>query len=391
MHINRVFLMIIDSFGIGALPDAADYGDAGSDTFASVRRSKNLNIPNMQGMGLYNIDGIAQPGAVSSPTGCFARLAQTSKGKDTIIGHWEIAGVISENPLPTYPDGFPPDVVAALEDAWGRKSLCNKPYSGTEVIAEYGKQHMKTGALILYTSADSVLQIAAHEEVVPLDELYAACEKARAIMQGKNAVGRIIARPFTGKPGSFTRTANRHDYSLPPPVDTMLDNLAGSGYETIGIGKIEDIFAGRGISRSYPTKGNADAIDKTISIIDREYSGIAFVNLVDFDMLYGHRRNVDGYAAALSEFDKRLGEEILPRLRGGDILILTADHGCDPGAPGTDHTREYVPLLVYGPALKKGINLGTRRSFADIAATVQEIFNLKQITGGESFLGEIML
>jgi len=385
---NRVFIIVLDSLGIGALPDAAEYGDEGSNTLAAVATSQKLNIPNLRRLGLYNIDGVDLQPKEPAPTGSFSRLGQLSKGKDTTVGHWEIAGLVSQWPLQTYPNGFPPEVIRALEEAWGRKILCNKPYSGTQVINDYGPEHLETGALIVYTSADSVLQIAAHEEKIPLEELYKYCRIAREIMQGEHGVGRIIARPFIGKAGSFTRTANRHDYSLEPPSITMLDVLLEAGLDVIGIGKIEDIFAGKGVSESHPIKSNNDGMEKLSEMVKRDFKGLCFANLVDFDMLYGHRNDIDGYANALTEFDIWLGD-FLPKLGSGDLLMLTADHGCDPSTPSTDHSREYVPLLIYSPNIKKGVDLGTRSSFADIAATTQEIFAIPKRTQGQSFLKEI--
>ena len=382
---NRTFIIVLDSLGIGALPDADEYGDAGCNTLASLYGSPKLHIPTLQDLGLYNIDGMAGQSKQPCPEASFARLAQQGKGKDTTVGHWEIAGVISQQPLPTYPNGFPPHVLQALEAGWGRKILCNKPYSGTQVIDEFGAEHMRTGALIVYTSADSVLQIAAHEEIVPIGQLYEYCRIAREVMQGKDGVGRIIARPFVGKAGSFTRTTNRHDYALPPPAPTLLDILRGQGLDVISIGKIEDIFAGKGVSESFPTKGNPHGMQMITEIAKRDFTGLCFANLVDFDMVYGHRNDVDGYANALSEFDAWLSG-FLPGLREGDMLMITADHGCDPAFPGTDHTREYTPLLVCGNELKKGVNMGTRGSFADIAATVLQAHNAPAQTAGESFL-----
>jgi len=385
---SRIFLIVLDSLGVGALPDADEYGDAGSNTLAGVFASGKLSIPTMQGLGLYNIDGVELMPKERGPTGCFARLAQKSKGKDTTTGHWELAGIVSDQPMPTYPNGFPADVVAALEKAWGRKMICNKPYSGTEVIADYGPRHMETGELIVYTSADSVLQIAAHEEIVPIGQLYEYCRQAREIMSGEHSVGRIIARPFVGESGSFTRTANRHDYSLLPPAPTMLDILRQKGLEVIGVGKIGDIFAGQGLSESHPTKSNKQGMQTLTQMAGRDFSGLCFVNLVDFDTLFGHRNDVDGYAGALNEFDAWL-EAFIPQLRPGDMVMLTADHGCDPSFPGTDHTREYVPMIAFGPSLRKGVNLGTRPTFADIAATVQDFFDIPISTAGQSFLLDI--
>ncbi|MCL2579896.1 MAG: phosphopentomutase [Oscillospiraceae bacterium] len=385
---KRVFLIVLDSFGIGALPDAADYGDAGCNTLASVFQSGKLKIPTMQGLGLYNMDGVEAGEKTEHPAGAFARLAEQSKGKDTTIGHWEIAGIISPRPLPTYPNGFPPEIVAALEGVWGRKLLCNKPYSGTQVIADYGVEHLKTGGLITYTSADSVLQIAAHEELIPPAKLYEYCKMAREVMTGEHEIGRIIARPFVGEVGSFARTANRHDYSLAPPAQTVMDALVKSGREVIAVGKIGDIFAGRGVSESTPTKSNRDGMARTDEMADRDFDGLCFVNLVDFDMVFGHRNDIGGYAAALNDFDSWLAG-FIPRLRADDLCLITADHGCDPGFPGTDHTREYVPMIAVGPGVKQGTNLGTRASFSDIAATIEEAFGLPKNVAGASFLREI--
>jgi len=385
---KRLFLLVLDSLGIGELPDAADYGDKGSNTLASICRSEQLAAPCLRGLGLYNIDGVTCAQPVEQPGACFARLAEQSRGKDTTTGHWEIAGVISPEAMPTYPDGFPPEIIGQLEQRSGRRILCNKPYSGTRVIEDYGARQMESGALIVYTSADSVLQIAAHEEVIPLEELYRICAAAREIMQGEHGVGRIIARPFAGRPGSFARTRNRHDYSLPPPADTMCDLLAAKGLEVIGVGKIGDIFAGRGITGSYATRSNTDGMERTIALAKEGFNGLCFVNLVDFDMLYGHRNDVDGYAAALTEFDRQL-VTLLAMLGSNDAVIITADHGCDPATPSTDHSREYVPMLIAGERLRQGINLGTRGTFADIAATVQDYFGLPVKTSGQSFLPNV--
>lgn len=381
---KRVFLIVLDSFGIGELPDAAEYGDAGSNTLASVRRSPKLHIPNLQALGLYNITGVEGP-KVALPSGAFGRMAEQSKGKDTTIGHWEIAGIISSQPMPTYPNGFPPEVVEALEQATGRGVLCNLPYSGTQVIADFGQEHLETGKLILYTSADSVMQIAAHEQLIPPAELYDICRKARKIMTGRHGVGRIIARPFVGEYPHFVRTANRHDFSLEPTGPTMMEALVEQGYDVIGVGKIHDIFAGVGIKESTGVnRNNADGMEKTLALARRDFTGLCFVNLVDFDMVYGHRNDVDGYAQALTEFDRQLGE-LLQELGPRDLLMITADHGCDPATPSTDHSREYVPLLVTGEGIRNGVDLGTRATFADIAATVQDIFGVPIRTAGESF------
>ena len=386
---RRVFLIVLDSYGIGELPDAAEFGDAGCNTLRSIVSSKEYATPLMQKMGLGNIDGVDCLEKTKEPMASYGRLAETSKGKDTTIGHWEIAGVISERPLPTYPEGFPQDVLDEFSHLTGRGVLCNKPYSGTEVIKEYGEEHLKTGKLIVYTSADSVFQIAAHEELVPVEELYRYCEIARELLQGEHSVGRVIARPFVGEAGNFSRTPRRHDYSLLPPKTTMLDVLQEAGYATKGVGKIYDIFAGKGISDTVRIQNNVDGMEKTFDIMDEDFKGLCFVNLVDFDMLYGHRNDIDGYAAAATTFDKQLAI-MVEKMKDRDILMITADHGCDPGFPGTDHSREYVPFLVYGKDVKAGVNLKTRDSFADIAATIQDIFEVEQKTAGNSFKAEIL-
>ena len=389
---KRVFLIVLDSVGAGELPDARDYNDEGSHTIYSLSTSKFFDVPNLKRLGLLNIDGIREKfdnfQVAGNFEGSIARLAEKSKGKDTTTGHWEIAGVISQKPFPTYPNGFPEEIIREFERRTGRKVICNLPYSGTEVIKDYGKEHMETGALIVYTSADSVFQIAAHEDVVPVKELYRYCEIAREILKGDHAVGRVIARPFTGEYPNFTRTANRHDYSLAPPR-TMLDQLVEAGYEVLGVGKIYDIFAGRGITDTVRTKDNADGIERLIERIYRDFEGLCFVNLVDFDMIYGHRNDVDGYAKALSYFDSQLAH-IIDGLRDDDIMIITADHGCDPLTPSTDHSREYVPMVAYGQKIKKNNNLGTRETYADIAATILEYFNVPKEVAGTSFLNEIL-
>lgn len=378
---KRVFLIVLDSFGIGEMPDAAEYGDAGSNTLAACVRA-GARLPNMVEMGLGNISGVDCLPVCDAPTGAFARMTERSKGKDTTIGHWEIAGVVSPRPMPTFPDGFPADFIERFEKAVGRKTLCNKPYSGTDVIRDYGEEHMKTGALIVYTSADSVFQIAAHEQKVPLEELYSICEKARELLCGDLAVGRVIARPFEGE-HPFKRTSNRHDFSLTPPKDTMLDMLKESGYDVIGVGKISDIFAGAGITEKIVTHGNTDGMTKTDALLYADFNGLCFVNLVDFDMLYGHRNDAVGYARALEEFDNWLGKA-KKLLRDDDILIITADHGCDPETPSTDHSREYTPLILFGNGIKP-VDLGVRGSFADIAATILDYFGIENKTDGESF------
>lgn len=376
---KRVFLIVLDSFGIGTAPDSADFGDAGADTLGSIRRSAKFSAENMKKLGLFNIDGIA--GGIEAPVGAYARMTERSRGKDTIIGHWEMCGVISESPMPTFPDGFPEELLEKLSAAWGRGILCNKPYSGTQVIADYGREHIETGKLIVYTSADSVLQIAAHESVVPIEELYRDCEIARGICKGKYGVGRIIARPFEGE-YPFKRTTRRHDFALVPPHKTTLDLLKDAGLDVIAVGKISDIFAGQGVTDVIKTAGNADGMKKTMALLDRDFRGFAFVNLVDFDMVYGHRRDIDGYAAATAAFDAWLGD-FRAKMRPDDLLLITGDHGCDPGFTGTDHTREYTPLLAAGDAVRPG-NLGTRTTFADIGATAADIFGVPNPNAGES-------
>jgi len=389
MNINRVFLIVLDSVGIGGALDAKNFGDDNPNTLKSIVASKKFHTPNLARLGLFNIDDINFGQQEKNPCGSFARVCEASQGKDTTIGHWEIAGIISERPLPTYPEGFPPEVIAELEKNFGRKIICNKPYSGTQVIHDFGREHEATGALIVYTSADSVLQIAAHERIVPVEELYNFCRTARKIMQGVRSVGRIIARPFVGEYPNYERTPRRHDFSLTPPKETVLDALQKNNLATIGIGKIQDIFAGRGISRSLGVNvDNSDGMNKTLQLMDEDFRGLCFVNLVDFDMKFGHRRDIDGYANAMTTFDTELGEFLL-KMRRDDLLMITADHGCDPAAKGTDHTRENVPLIIYGEQVRAGINLGTLSTFADIAATIAQIFNIKLETQGKTFLRRI--
>ena len=385
---KRVFLIVLDSVGIGEMPDADEYGDAGSNTIAAAASSPSFSMPNMQKLGFFNMDGGDCREGSAAPAGAFARLTERSKGKDTTIGHWEIAGLVSEQPLPTFPDGFPKELLDEFEKETGRKVLCNKPYSGTEVIKDFGEEHRKTGALIVYTSADSVFQIAAHEEIVPIEELYRYCEIARRLCTGKFGVGRVIARPFEGE-YPFSRTSRRHDYSLEPPKSTMLNYISGAGKEVLAVGKINDIFAGSGVTDMVRTVSNADGIDKTLSWMERDFNGICFTNLVDYDMLYGHRNDVEGYAKALTSFDERL-PQILAALKEEDILMITADHGCDPSTPSTDHSREYTPLVIAGAPVKAGINLGTRASFADIAASVLEYLEVPGETAGKSFMNEVL-
>ena len=385
---KRVFLIVLDSVGIGEMPDAADYKDEGSNTIAAAAASPYFSMPHMRQLGLFNIEGVSCQEPVEVPLGAVARMAERSKGKDTTIGHWEIAGLISDRPLPTFPDGFPRELTEALERETGRGILCNRPYSGTEVIRDYGEEHMRTGALIVYTSADSVLQIAAHEDVVPVEELYRYCEIARRLCTGPWGVGRVIARPFEGE-YPFKRTARRHDFSLEPPVKTMLDHIKESGRDVLAVGKINDIFAGRGVTEFVRTAGNAEGIDRTLEYMARDFEGLCFTNLVDYDMLYGHRNDVDGYAKARTYFGGRL-TELLMALRDEDLLIITADHGCDPSTPSTDHSREYTPMVAFGRPVKMGVNLGTRTTFADIGATVLDYLGVDGATGGESFLPQIL-
>lgn len=383
---KRVFLIVLDSFGVGELPDAADFGDNGANTLRSCFNTGKLNVPNMAKIGLFNIDGVDFGEKESAPSGAVMRLSELSNGKDTTTGHWEIAGIVSEKPFPTFPDGFPSEVIAEFEKRTGRKTLCNKPYSGTKVIADYGEESIKTGALIVYTSADSVFQIAAHESVVPVEKLYEYCEIAREILQGDFAVGRVIARPFEGE-YPFTRTPRRHDFSLIPPKTTMLDVLKENGLDVIGVGKIYDIFAGKSVTECDRKIGNSVDMDITSEYQKKDFHGLCFTNLVDFDMLYGHRRNAVGYAQALNEFDAWLGG-FMAKMRSDDVLIITADHGCDPCHSGTDHTREYIPVMVYGNEIKSA-NLGTRTGFCDIAATVLELLNITDSVNGKCFSDEI--
>ena len=382
---KRVFLIVLDSFGIGEAPDAKDFGDEGSNTLLAVSKSLYFDLPNLEKLGLFAVDGAEIDGdrQTTVPIGTYGRMTEQSKGKDTTIGHWEIAGIISEKPLPVYPKGFPEEVTAVFEQETGRKILCNRPYSGTEVIRDYGDEHVKTGALIVYTSADSVFQIAAHEDVVPPEELYRYCKIARKILTGKHGVGRVIARPFIGESGHYTRTSNRHDFSIEPPKLTMLDQLKEKGFDVIGIGKIHDIFAGKGLTEFSFTKNNEDGIEQTKEWMKKRFEGLCFVNLVDFDMLYGHRNDVDGYAKALSYFDKQL-PKLLGLMQEGDILMITADHGCDPSTPSTDHSREYTPFLMYQYGQAKGVNLKTRKTFA-----VLDYFGIESKIDGTSVLEDI--
>ena len=386
---KRVFLIVLDSLGIGALPDAAAFGDSGTNTLKSCAQTGKLHIPNLQKAGLGNITGVdCLPGA-DDPIGAYGRLAERSMGKDTTIGHWEIAGIVSQQPLPTYPDGFPEEILAPFREATGRGILANAPWSGTAVIESFGQEHMRTGDLIVYTSADSVFQIAAHEEIVPPEQLYEYCGIARKLLQGKHGVGRVIARPFVGQPGSFRRTANRHDFSLKPPKKTLLDAVKEAGLDSLAVGKIYDIFAGQGITDHVYNKSNLNGMEHTSAYAKTDFHGLCFVNLVDFDMQFGHRRDPEGYANALNEFDRWLGD-FLPTLGEEDLVLITADHGCDPGYQATtDHTREYVPVLVLGQKVT-ATDLGTRKSFADVAATVAQVLDIPFDIPGESFADDIM-
>ena len=386
---KRIFLIVLDSFGIGQMPDAASFGDVNVNTLRSCAASGQLHIPNMEAAGLGTIDGVDCLTKAAAPAGAVARLTERSMGKDTTIGHWEIAGIVSPDPLPTYPNGFPEEVLEPFRQAIGRGILANAPWSGTAVIEEYGRQHMQTGDLIVYTSADSVFQIAAHEDIVPPEQLYEYCRIARKILQGRHGVGRVIARPFIGTPGNFKRTANRHDFSLEPPADTLLDAVKAAGLDAIAVGKIYDIFAGRGTTEHVYNQSNTDGMAHALHYADQDFHGLCFVNLVDFDMLYGHRRNPAGYADALNEFDAWL-PKLLEKLGDEDVVMITADHGCDPSySATTDHTREYVPLLVLGKGIRP-VNLGTRSSFADIAATATEMLGVSLETPGSSFAKEVL-
>jgi phosphopentomutase len=389
MRIQRVVLIVLDGVGIGETPDAARFGDKGSNTLVNLARvQRGLFLPNMSKLGLGNIAPIKGVAPQEKICGSYGKMLEKSIGKDTTTGHWELAGIILESPFPTYPHGFPPEITEPIETRSGRKFLGNYAASGTEIIQKLGEQHLKTGSPIIYTSADSVLQIAAHEDIVALPELYGICEIARDVCQGKHALGRIIARPFIGEPGAFRRTVNRRDYSLDPPAKTVLDHLVQKGLEVWGVGKIEDVFAHRGITQSNHTTDNHSGMKFTIELLEKDFNGLIFTNLVDFDSKYGHRNDTAGFARALEEFDQMLAL-LLDKLKERDMLIITADHGCDPTTESTDHSREYVPLLVYGPHLKQGADLGVRKSFADVAATLAEIFHLSIPVSGESFWAEV--
>lgn len=389
--IQRVILIVLDGLGVGALPDAEAYGDAGSNTLAHVAEAVGgLHLPNLQRLGVGHIGEFAGLTRVSEPDACFGKMAELSKGKDTTVGHWELAGLVTDRPFPTYPKGFPAELIEAFEKAVGRKVLSNRPASGTDIIKELGEEHVRSGSPIVYTSADSVFQIAAHEEVVPVEELYKMCREARRLLRPPHQVARVIARPFTGEPGKFVRTVHRRDFSLEPPSPTLLDLLKAAGHPVIGIGKIEDIFKGRGLTRSIHAATNEEGMLETSRVLETVPRGLIFVNLVEFDMLYGHRKDATGYAQALTEFDYWL-PDLLGALRQGDLLCLTGDHGNDPAMPGTDHSREYVPLLAYGPRLARGVNLGVRQCLADLGQTIADALHVKRLPCGESFLDSLTL
>ena len=386
---KRVFLTVLDSFGIGYEPDAHLFGDVGANTLRSISKADGFNIPNLVNLGLGNVDGVDSIDKCENPTGSYARLRELSMGKDTTVGHWELMGLVSESPLPTYPDGFPKEILDKFSAATGRGVLCNKPYSGTDVIRDYGKQHIASGDLIVYTSADSVFQIAAHEDIVPLEELYECCRKAREILVGEHGVGRVIARPFVTAPdGSFKRSANRHDFSLVPPKKTALAAIKEAGLDVIAIGKITDIFAGDGITETIFTHGNTEGIATTLEIAKRDFNGFCFTNLVDFDMLYGHRQDVQGYANAMMEFDRSL-PALINEMGEDDLLIITADHGCDPDDSHTDHTREYIPFLVYRKGAES-INFGTLDGFAHAGKLVCDALGVEYDAGEVESLFEKM-
>ncbi|HVJ48412.1 phosphopentomutase [Desulfitobacterium sp.] len=388
---KRAIVIVLDSVGIGEMPDASDYGDLGSNTLGNIAKTRGgLNLPHLQALGLGNIAPIRGIDPISGPQACYGKMSESSPGKDTTTGHWEMAGVVLEEAFPTFPKGFPQAFIQAFEEKIGRQILGNEVASGTEIIQRLGEEHVKTGRPIVYTSADSVFQIAAHEEVIPLPELMRCCEIARKMLDGDMRVGRVIARPFRGEPGNYYRTTNRHDFAIEPPHKILLDYVQEAGLKVMAVGKIKDIYYGHGVSEHVLTQGNQDGIDKTLTYLEKDQPGLIMTNLVDFDMLYGHRNNVEGYAQALEEFDARL-PEILVRLRQEDLLVITADHGCDPTTPSTDHSREYVPLLVYGPELRGGVNLGIRTSFADLGQTVAEYLKTTPLPHGHSFLSDVIL
>jgi phosphopentomutase len=385
---ERITLIVLDSLGMGEMPDAAEWGDAGADTLGHICESRQVNLPNLRAWGLGNVRPLSGVAPVENPRGSYGRCALRSNGKDTTTGHWEMAGIILEKAFPTYPGGFPEEIIDSfVRDARVPGILGNYPASGTEIIKDLGEEHVRTAKPIVYTSADSVFQIAAHEEVIPVERLYEICEAARDILRGEHEVGRVIARPFVGEPGAFRRTENRHDYAVPPPRDMLLPTLSGAGLDVVAVGKISSIYDAAGVTRELPGKNNDQSIDQTVEALKGDARGLIFSNLVDFDMLYGHRRDVEGYARALEHFDSRL-PEIEAAMREGDLLVITADHGNDPTYRGTDHTREYAPLLVYGPRARRGVNLGDRASLADIGQTIADNFGLR-LKAGESFLSQI--
>ncbi len=388
-EIKRAVIIVIDSLGVGELPDAWEYNDSGSDTLDNlVRAAGGIDIPNLKALGLGNIEGVDSIGAHPSPIGSFGRMSEASKGKDTATGHWEMAGIILERPFPTYPDGFPPEILDRFEKETGYGWLSGRPASGTEIIKEYGEEHLRTGKLIVYTSADSVFQVAAHEDVIPLEELYRVCQTAREFLYEYN-IGRVIARPFVGRPGSFTRTSRRRDWAIEPPGTTVLERIKGKGLPVVGVGKIGDIFVHKGLTEEIHTGSDSDGVDKTLDAMGRVSGGLVFTNLVDFDTVYGHRNDSLGYAKALEQIDKRL-PEIKGALKESDILFITGDHGCDPTTPSTDHSREYVPLLVYGKKVRGAIDLGTRKTFADLGQTLADIFGVEGTPGAASFLKDVL-
>jgi phosphopentomutase len=391
LMVKRVILIVLDSVGVGELPDAAEYGDAGSNTLCNIAREMGgLSIENMVSLGIGNINGMRDIARTDQPSGCFGKLSERSKGKDTVTGHWEISGIILEKPLRTFPNGFPEDIIKEFEEKAGTRVIGNIVASGTEIIKQLGEEHKRTGYPIVYTSADSVFQIAADEEVIPLEKLYWMCEVARGMFVGDRTIGRIIARPYIVRDGEYIRTSNRKDFAMDPPARTMLDHLKNSGFEVSAVGKIEDIFNKNGITRAVHIKNNNDGVDRTLEYMKTAGNGLIFTNLVDFDMVYGHRNNVKGYAQALEEFDSRL-PEILSEMREDDVLIITADHGCDPVSKSTDHSREYVPLLVYGKGIKGGVNLGIRECFCDIGKTILDFFGVENDINGTSFSKEVLL
>ncbi|WP_152394025.1 phosphopentomutase [Paenibacillus guangzhouensis] len=387
---KRICVIVLDSVGIGELPDADKFGDRGSHTLGHIiERMPNIKLPHMAALGLGNIAPLGSVAPAASPTGYYGKMAEVSVGKDTMTGHWELMGLKINKPFNTYPNGFPAELISKFEEETGRKVLANKPASGTEILDEFGEEQMRTGAWIVYTSGDSVFQLAAHEDIIPLDELYRACEIARRLtMAPEFSVGRVIARPYVGQPGAFKRTPNRHDYAVKPPEPTVMNAIQESGRDVISVGKINDIFSGEGVTASHSTKSNDDGIQKTIDALDQAFEGLLFTNLVDFDSLYGHRRDPEGYGHALEAFDERL-PEIMQRIGQDDLLVITADHGNDPIHAGTDHTREYVPLLVYNPALQHPASLGVRSTYADLAATIAENFDVKPPYHGTSFLQQL--